>query len=105
MNKKFGLSLSSILIIHIIAYTQLTLFVVQPMGAVPDGRTVVILRLNKTKFIDSADALCERETGSVSLLCRGMMMAGVVNKSKILLRLPYSHSLYLISTGGKEYDT
>lgn len=104
MNKKVGLSLAAILIAVLIAYSQLTLFVVQPMGAVPDGRTVVMLRLNKTHFIDSADALCERETGSVSLLCRGMMMAAVVNKSKILLRLPYSHSLYLISTDGKEYD-
>jgi hypothetical protein len=104
MNKKIVLSLAAILIIVLIAYSQITLFVVQPMGAVPDGRTVVMLRLNKTRFIDSADALCERETGSVSLLCRGMMMAAVVNKSKILLRLPYSHSLYLISTGGKEYD-
>lgn len=104
MNKKLGISLGVVIAFFIIAYTQLTLFIVQPMGAVPDGKTVVILRLNKTKFIDSADAMCERETGSVSLLCRGVMMAAVVNKSKILLRLPYIHSLYLISTGGKEYE-
>ncbi|MEX1199686.1 MAG: hypothetical protein WEB02_02750 [Methylophaga sp.] len=104
MKKKIVLSLSITFVICLIAYSQLTLFVVQPMGAVPEGRTVVMLRLNKTNFIDSADALCERETGSVSLLCRGMMMAAVVEKSKILLRLPYFHFLYLVSTDGKEYD-
>lgn len=87
--------------VAIAIYTQITIFVVPPIGAVPEGRTVIMLRLNKTNFIDSADAICERIQGSVSLLCRGMTMAGVVNNTKILARLPYSESLYLISTGGK----
>lgn len=91
-------------IIAIAVYTQITIFVVPPIGAVPEGRTVIMLRLNKTKFIDSADAICERIQGSVSLLCRGMTMAGVVNNTKIIARLPYSEWLYLISTGGKRYD-
>ena len=95
--------LISILILLIVSYTQLTLFVVQPIGAVPKGKTIVILRLNKTKFIDSADAMCEREMGSVSLLCRGMMLGVIGDKSTILLRLPYSETLYSISTGGKSY--
>lgn len=90
--------------VAIAIYTQITIFVVPPIGAVPEGRTVIMLRLNKTNFIDSADAICERIQGSVSLLCRGMTMAGVVNNTKILARLPYSESLYLISTGGKQYD-
>jgi hypothetical protein len=90
--------------VAIAIYTQITIFVVPPIGAVPEGRTVIMLRLNKTNFIDSADAICERIQRSVSLLCRGMTMAGVVNNTKILARLPYSESLYLISTGGKRYD-
>ncbi len=90
--------------VAIAIYTQITIFVVPPIGAVPEGRTLIMLRLNKTNFIDSADAICERIQGSVSLLCRGMTMAGVVNNTKILARLPYSESLYLISTGGKQYD-
>lgn len=93
-----------IAIIAIAVYTQITIFVVPPIGAVPEGRTVIMLRLNKTKFIDSADAICERIQGSVNLLCRGMTMAGVVNNTKIIARLPYSEWLYLISTGGKRYD-
>lgn len=88
----------------IVIYTQITIFVVPPIGAVPEGRTVIMLRLNKTNFIDSADAICERIQGSVSLLCRGITMAGIVNNTKILARLPYSESLYLLSTGGKRYD-
>lgn len=88
----------------VIVYTQLTIFVIQPIGAVPDGRTLVISRLNKTKFIDSADGVCERTQGGVSLLCRMAVLAGVMENANIYARLPYSESLYLISTGGKTYE-
>src|SRR5690554_1749094 len=100
MNKKV-IILVSVAILMIVFLSQITFFVVQPIGAVPEGRTLVILRMNKTKFIDSADAMCEREMGSVSLLCRGMMMAAIANKGTILVRLPYSDFLYKISTDGK----
>lgn len=103
-NKGAVLALLLFVVFGIIAYTQLTLFVVPPIGALPEGKTVVIWRLNKTKFIDSPDALCERIQGGVSLLCRGAMIAGVVEKSTILMRLPYSESLYLISTNGATYN-
>ena len=91
-------------ILLVIAYTQFTIFVVPPMGAVPEGRTLIISRLNKTEFIDSADAMCERIQGGVSLMCRGFVLAAVAGKSTIYLRLPYSKQLYLISTGGKTYE-
>lgn len=103
MSKKL-IIIISIAILMIVFYTQITFFVVQPIGAVPEGKTLVMLRMNKTKFIDSADAMCAREMSGVSLLCRGMMMAAVINKGTILLRLPYSEFLYSISTDGKEYD-
>lgn len=104
--KKKGTILSLIIlaVVVVVAYTQLTLFVVPPIGALPEGKTVVILRLNKTNFIDSPDALCERLQGGVSLLCRGVMMGGVLEKSKIIMRLPYSETLYLMSTNGKTYS-
>lgn len=104
--KKKGISLTLLVtvILGIIGYTQLTIFVVPPIGALPEGKTAIILRLNKTNFIDSPDALCERIQGGVSLLCRGATLAGVLKKSKILMRLPYSESLYLISTNGKTYS-
>lgn len=88
----------------IVAYTQLTIFVIPPIGALPEGRTVIIARLNKTEFVDSPDAMCERIQGGVSLLCRGMVMGAVVSNATILARLPYSSWLYSISTGGKTYE-
>ena len=75
--------------------TQLTLFVVQPLGAVPEGRTLVIWRLNTMKFVDSADAWCERQMGGVNLLCRGAVLAKLGSQDVIIARLPYSETLYL----------
>ena len=88
----------------IAAYTQVTLFVIEPIGAIPDGRTLVIWRTSKLKFIDSADGFCARELGGVSLLCRGMTLAAVAENNTVLARLPYSDTLYLISTGGNRYE-
>jgi len=97
--------LLAILVVLIVGiYTQITIFVVPPIGAIPEGKTVIITRLNKIEFIDSPDGMCERIQGGVSLLCRGMVLGAVVEKSTILLRLPYSSWLYSISTGGKTYD-
>ena len=102
MNKKM-IAIVSIAILTIVFCTQVTFFVVQPIGAVPEGKTLLMLRMNKTKFIDSADAICAREMSGVSLLCRGMTMAAIINKGTVLVRLPYSEFLYGISTDGKEY--
>ncbi|ROQ53793.1 hypothetical protein [Pseudomonas putida] len=88
----------------LVIYTQITIFAVPPIGAVPEGRTVIMLRLNKTNFIDSADAMCVRIQGYVSLMCRGMTMAGVVKATTIIARLPYSETIYKISTGGNTYE-
>lgn len=98
------LTAALVLVLLLVAHTQLTLFVVQPIGAVPQGGTLVITRLNNTHFIDSADALCLRTTGSVTLLCRGVALGAVGKNATILLRLPYSGWLYGISTGGRYYD-
>jgi len=91
-------------VLGILACTQVTLFVIQPIGAIPEGRTLLIWRTGKLKFIDSADAVCERESGGVNLLCRGAVLAAIAKKDdSILLRLPYSETLYLASTNGKIY--
>ena len=91
-------------VVAVIVYNEFTFFVVQPIGAVPDGATVVIWRKGKFNFIDSADALCARESGGVSLICRGVVLAAVAKNDDILLRLPYSETLYEISTNGKTYE-
>jgi len=104
MKKNHAIVLVIATVLIVVIYTQITIFVVPPIGALPEGKTVIITRLNKTEFIDSPDGMCERIQGGVSLLCRGMIMAAVIEKSTILLRLPYSPWLYSISTGGKVYD-
>jgi hypothetical protein len=96
--------LAGVLIALLIIYTQLTIFVIPPMGMMPNGGTIVMLRLNKTEFVDSPDAMCERIQGGVSLLCRGMAMGAVGQNRTEIMRLPYSQTLYLISTDGKAYD-
>lgn len=105
MRKKTLAALIGIVVVlGVFAYTQLTIFVIQPIGAIPEGKTLVIARLNKTEFIDSADAMCERIQGGVSLMCRMASLAGVAKNSHVFMRLPYSETLYNISTGGKSYD-
>jgi hypothetical protein len=104
MKQRSTIILVVLAVFTMVIYSQITFFVVPPIGALPEGRTVVITRLNKTEFIDSPDAMCERIQGGVSLLCRGMIIGTVLEKSTILIRLPFSSWLYGISTGGKTYD-
>lgn len=78
-------------------------FVVQPIGAIPDGVTAVVYGAPGLRFIDSPDAFCMREQGYVNLLCRGAAAAGVAKNTTILLRLPYSEWLYALS-GAPEVD-
>lgn len=98
------IAIATLAALALTVYTQLTFFVVPPIGAIPEGRTVVMLRLNKTNFIDSPDAMCVRVQGGVSLLCRGVTIAAVVEKTTILARLPYIDWLYLISTDGNRFE-
>lgn len=84
-------------------YTFCGFYTVQPIGALPDGATAIVWRESGEPFFNSADALCLERTGSVSLMCRGMAM-GQAPTERIILRLPYIHFTYTMSTGGKEFD-
>jgi hypothetical protein len=103
MKRSHTISLVVAAILAIVIYTQITIFVIPPIGALPEGKTVIMPRLNETEFIDSADGMCERIQGGVSLLCRGIVIGAVIDKSTILLRFPYSSWLYSISNGGRTY--
>ena len=93
-----------LLLFGFVCYTQITVFLIQPIGAVPEGKTLVLWREStKLNFIDSADAICARAQGGVSLLCRAIILEAVLKNNPILLRLPYSNALYLESTDGLEY--
>ena len=78
-------------------------YTIQPIGALPEGRTVVVWRKAGEPFFNSPDALCLERVGSVSLLCRGMAMSEAP-LDRIILRLPYWEWAYLQSTGGREFS-
>lgn len=82
-------------------------FVVQPIGAIPEGGTILYWRAGtQLPFVASADGIQLEKTGSVSLLGRAIatgLAAESITDRKIM-KLPYSRLLYQISTGGKEFD-
>lgn len=90
-------------IVFIVIASQITIFVIQPLGMLPEGKTLVISRMSNTKFIDSADAICERTQGGVSLFCRIGVLGGTLKNARVYMRLPYMNWLYEIANGGKQY--
>lgn len=82
-------------------------FVIQPIGAIPEGRTIWYIRMGlKLPFISSADGMLLYNNSGVSLFGRAMMMSSILEliNGKILLKLPYSKVLYKISTNGVEFE-
>lgn len=96
--------LAALVMSFLVFQWNFTIFVIQPIGAVPEGRTLIVSRQGALLFVDSADAICERVQGGVSLLCRIAAMGTVAKETTIYIRLPYSEALYLYSTGGKTYS-
>jgi hypothetical protein len=109
--KKKRSSAATLLLLSILfgsVYFCCGIFVIQPIGAIPDGASIVYWRANlRLPFICSADGLFLETSGAgVSLLGRGIFLGGIADKIKDrkIVNLPYSKTLYLWSTGGKEYD-
>jgi len=83
------------------------IFVIQPIGAIPDGATIVYWRSGlNIPFVASVDGLLDDSGAGVSLLGRGLMLAKLAEpiKEREIFRFGYSETLYLWSTGGKKYD-
>ncbi len=101
---KGWLQVAGVSVAAVFATQFVTIFAIQPIGAIPDGRTIFITRLMNVNFIDSADAICARKMGGVNLPCRVAVFGQVGKEATIIARLPYSSMLYEFSTGGKTYD-
>lgn len=85
----------------------LGIFVIQPIGAIPEGVTIVYWRVGlNLPFIASADGILGTSEAGVSLLGRGILLAKLAEPiiERRLLRMPYSETLYLWSTGGTMYE-
>lgn len=84
--------------------TGLRVIVIQPIGAIPKGVTAVVVGLKNVNLIDSPDAICNRKNGGVSLMCRAVTAAAIADAGTILVRLPYSETLFRL-TGAPRLDS
>ena len=103
MNK---ILIRAIIIIPFIFYFLIGIFVIQPIGALPEGATILYWRIDTNlPFITSPDGWLIDTDQKVSLLTRGIAMGsiGVIVIDRKIAILPYSKSIYQISTGGKEF--
>lgn len=83
------------------------IFVIQPIGAVPDGATIVYWRSGlNLPFVASADGVLLASGGGVSLLGRGLVLAKLSGPilERQIFRVSYSETLYLWSTDGSRFD-
>jgi len=83
------------------------IFVIQPIGAVPQGATIIYWRSGlNLPFISSADGLLDESGAGVSLLGRGMILAKLAEPitEREVFRFGYSETIYLWSTNGKQYE-
>lgn len=90
-----------------IIFFTIGFFVIQPIGAIPEGKTIVFWRVGSNMpFISSADGLLLEADQSVTLIGRGVILGAVADimEGRIIIRLPYMDFLYKISTGGKEFS-
>ncbi|MBC8946968.1 hypothetical protein [Xenorhabdus indica] len=104
MIKKILASIIVIVIaLSVFAYNKITIFAVQPIGALPDGATVVMWKKDGMRFFESPDGMCIQKTGGVSLLCRMAALGNGIDKDEIIFRLPYIEYVYLQSTDGRRF--
>jgi len=105
-NKSFIIIGLIAVVLLIIVFTT-GFFVVQPIGAVPEGVTVWYFRPGlDLGFIESADGILLERMGKVSLLGRATVMSDVITliEGRTIVKLPYLKFMYKISTGGVEFE-
>lgn len=103
MNK---ILIPALIIFTFMIYFLIGIFVIQPIGALPEGVTVVYWRISTNlPFISSPDGWLLDTEQKVSLLNRGIALGsiGEIVIERKIAKFPYSKKLYLISTGGKEF--
>ncbi|MGK0448788.1 hypothetical protein [Patiriisocius sp. Uisw_017] len=83
------------------------IFIIHPMGAIPEGTSIVYFRTGlNLPFIASADGILDKSGAGVSLLGRGILIGKLAEpiKENEIFRFGYSETLYLWSTDGKTYE-
>lgn len=111
-NKTIKIRISLLLLLFLVLscfciYYFTGFFVVQPIGALPNGVTVWYVRLHtELPFIESPDGIMLKRQGEVNLLGRAIVLGKVFEslENKTICKLPYQRWLYLISTKGYEFE-
>jgi hypothetical protein len=104
MTKNVSLSLLAVALASGIFFCAFCgFYTIQPIGALPEGRTIVVWRAAGEPFFNSPDAQCLEKMGGVSLMCRAFAV-GAAPVDRVIVRLPYSRQAYLISTDGREFS-
>lgn len=106
MKKLVGFILITVLVL-LAGYLLTGFYVMQPIGAFPDGFTVWYMRAGTgMRFIESADGMALKNDGQVSLFSRMTYMAkAAINiQGRIIAQFPYNEGFYLMSTGGSTFE-
>ena len=98
-----GLLLLVVVAVLVLVISQLGVYTIQPIGALPEGVTAIVRRAPGEPFFSSPDSMCLKVQGYVSLLCRAAALAEAP-VDRIVVRLPYMEWAYLMSTGGKTFE-
>jgi hypothetical protein len=98
--RKYGIGLACLFAVALLAYSQVSIFVVPPSVSPPYGRTLLVI--DQSPFFDSTDAFCHRIQRSVTPECRVAVLRDVEEGGTVILRMPYSETIYLLSTGGRQ---
>ena len=106
-NGKKGIVLLLVVAIMAFIYFFTGFFVVQPIGAIPEGVTIWYFRNDiNLPFISSPDGIMLEKEGHVNLLGRAIILSSVMDSSegKRICNLPYQKWMYKISTKGQEFE-
>lgn len=107
MNFFFIIILIAIFVIGVSFRLFRGIFVIQPIGAIPNGATIFYWRDGiNMPFISSADGILVKSGAGVSLLGRGLLLGKLAEpiKDREIFRIGYSETIYLYSTEGKKFE-
>lgn len=103
---------------------NMTIFVIPPLNALPEGKTVILWGPKQVdftvwrmggrgffpfheskghtllRFIDNADAICTRDV-EPTVLCRAAVLGAFADNATIVARLPYNETLYMAAAEAK----
>lgn len=80
-------------------YTQFTILIINPLeGFAENPKTMLITRMENTRFLDTPEAICRRTKGELSASCSETISSRINNSVKVYANFPYADWLYRISS-------